>query len=815
MRNSDMSAKTGDNHPPNTVSASGGHGHGHVGRSTVRAEDILLVNGRGGYLADLPHEGAYEIAFVRSSFAHARILGISARDALKVPGVLCVVTGQDLADLAPMPVIWRQEGLRIPAYRALAHDTVHHVGQPVAAVVARTRELAEDAAELVDVDYDDLRIVTDPAAALAPDAPILHPEFGGNEAYRRRTVTGDVDACFAEADLVVEETLEVQRQTALPMEGRGILVRPRDERGGITISATLQHPHLFRDHIAEMFGLAPDTVRVHVPDLGGAFGAYYEVYPEEVTAIWVALRYGVGVRWLEDRQESFLSTVHARQQRHRVSLALRGDGRILALRDEILTDIGAYVDYSGVGPSYLTSLFMTGPYDIRNVDVGLVCAFTNKVRSGAYRGFGQPEATFVLERVIDIAAARLGMDPVDLRAANLIGPERFPYVLATGPTMDSADLPKLLSTLVEAVDYHEVRTGQAARAGRKDAGGAGGAKRLGVGIALYTEFTGSSPSASLGKRGYDAPGWECVTIEVRRDGGIRALSGVSHFGQGARTALSQIAADRLGVTPADVTVVSGDTERVRHGNRGSVGSRSAVIAGQAMNKAATELAGRIRLAAADLLEADPEDIRLADRRAFVAGSPSQAISFADLSAEVYKRHRTNLDADPVLEATAFYDPADTPFGSGAHAAVVEVDTETGRVDVLRYVIVHDCGTVINPAIVEGQVLGGAAQGVGGALLEELVYEETGQLRSGTMMDYLIPTASEMPPVRILHRSTPSPLNPLGVKGAGEAGTVGPGAALANAVSDALGAQVRALPLSPLRVWELAHADAAGSERSRR
>lgn len=777
----------------------------HIGRSASRREDLLLVNGQGRYLADLPHADAMELTFVRSSFAHARILAVDTEAARKAPGVLAVLTGEDAAELPSMPVIWRQENLQVPDYPALARDAVHYSGQPVAVVVASSREAAEDAAELVDVDYEELPVVIDARAALEEDAPLLHPVLGTNEACRFQVRSGDVEAAFASAHAVVRADLEIQRQTALPMEGRGILVHP-DSTEGLMIWATVQHPHLYRDHLAEMFALPYDRVRVIVPDLGGAFGAYYEVYPEDVAAVWVARTLGVKVRWLEDRHEAFLGTVHARQQHHRAALALGADGRILAVRDEIVADLGAYVDYSGAGPSHLTGWFLTGPYDVPAVDIDARCAFTNKVRAGAYRGFGQPEATFVMERLADLAADELGLDPIEFRRRNVIVPEQFPYELPSGPTMDSADLPGLLDLVVDAVGYDEFRLRQA------QSRATGATRRTGLGIGLYTEFTGSSPSRALGGNGYRSPGWECVTLDVLRDGRIRALSGVSHFGQGARTALAQIAAERLGVSPDDVTVVSGDTGHVRHGNRGSVGSRSAVIAGQAMNRAAIELAERIKVVAAELLEADPDDIRLDAGRARVVGSDA-SVSFAEISTATYLQHRILPgDENPTLEVTAFFDPTGTPFGSGAHAAVVEVDVETGHLTVLRYVIVHDCGTIINPAIVEGQVLGGAVQGLGGALLEELLYDELGQLRTASMMDYLIPTASEVPEMEIRHQVTPSPLNPLGVKGAGEAGTVAPAAALANAVSDALGAQVHALPLSPSRIWQLAQQAPRGEAR---
>ena len=776
-------------------------GSSPIGRSVPRQEDPLLVSGRGRYFSNVTGPDMLQVAFVRSPLPHARISRIDTRAARAETGVLAVLTGTDLGDRnGPVPVIWQLPGLLVPHYPALATETVSYAGQPVAAVVAQTRALAEDAAELVEVDYDPLPVVADINAADGPGAVLVHPELGTNEAYRTRV--GSADACaaaFHGADAVVEATLTIQRQTAFPLERRGFAVAPDGATGGVTVTATVQHPHLVRDFLAGFLRLAPHLTRVVAPDLGGAFGAYYNIYPEDLVVAWAAHRYRRAVCYIEDRQESFLSTVHARQQHHRIAAAFTRDGRILGLRDEITTDLGAFLDYSGVGPSFYTASFLTGPYRIPAADIGLRTLFTHKVRSGAYRGFGQPQATFVLERLLDIAGGRLGLDPLELRRRNLLRPEEFPYRTATGATMDSGNYEPLLSAAAAAVA--EARS-QPPTPGLL----------RGFGVAMYSELTGSSPSATLAARGYRSGGWERVSAVVQRDGSVLVHSGVSHLGQGIRTGLSQICAARLGMEPDQVVVVTGDTARVVAGNRGSVGSRSAVIAGAAADQASRSLAQALRTAAAGLLETAAEDIELAGGRAAVRGVPEKSVGFADIAEAAFLGR---IEGGPVVEAAATYDPETVAFGAGAHAAVVDVDPVTGAVHIVDYAIAHDSGVVINPGLVEGQILGGAAQSIGGALLEELVYEADGQLSTGSTMGYLIPTAAEIPLVKILHQQTPAPWHPLGIKGCGEAGTVGPAAALANAVSDAIGGQITGLPLSPFRIWDMVRAAADGVDRGRR
>ncbi|MFG1954841.1 xanthine dehydrogenase family protein molybdopterin-binding subunit [Micromonospora sp. NPDC048830] len=774
-------------------------GERSVGRSIPRSEDVRLVQGLGRYLGDLRVDGALHVAFVRATYANARVLEVRTEQSRAAQGVVAVFTATDLGDRnGPVPVAWRSPGQTIPHYPALAAEHVAYVGQPVVAVVATSRELAEDAAELVEIEYEELPAVTNAFDALAPGSPRVQPGIESNLAFQMQIRSPGVDEAFATAPVIVEADLSIHRQTGVPMERRGFVAQPDPAGQRLTVWATVQHPHMVRDHLAELLSLAVEQVRVVAPDMGGTFGVYYDVYPEDLLVAWAAQRLGRPVSFIEDRAESFLSTVHARQQYHRAALALSEDGRILALRDLLVSDIGAFVGYSGIGPSSYTANYMTGGYRIDKVDIDLRCAFTNKVRSGGYRGFGQPQATFVLERLIDTAAARLDLDPAEIRRRNLLTAEEFPHRLPSGVTMDSADLPRLLDTVLTNADYRSMRTEQtvARAAGRL----------VGVGIALYTEATGTGSFKGLAARGDQVGGREGVLVRVGQDGSVVAYSGASHIEQGIRTALAQVCADELGLRPEDVTVVAGDTDLVPHSNRGSIGSRSALAAAVATRKAAAELATRIREVAADLLEAaNPDDLLLRDGRVQVKGNPSHELTFAKLSVEAARRHRATLDTPPALEVQSFYEPSPTmtAFGSGVHLAMVEVDRETGAIEIKRYLVVHDCGTVINPQIVDGQIHGGAAQGFGGALLEELVYDDAGQLTTSTMMDYLIPTAMEIPTVEISHQEKPSPFQPLGAKGCGEAGTVGPAAALANAVSDALQAPMNHLPLRPDRVWAAA------------
>lgn len=767
----------------------------YAGRSVGRSEDRRLLRGEGRYIENIPVDDALEICFVRAPLAHATIDAIHTAAAADADGVVAVVTADQLGGSnGPVPVLWQLPGLTIPHYPALAESVVSYAGQPVVAVIATSRELAEDAAELVEIAYTGRPAVTNSLTAVEPGGPLVHDQYGSNIAYESHFRSDNVDQIFASAHAVVEDELQIHRHTAVPLQRRTILVRsdPTDQR--LTVWATVQHPHLFRDHVAGVLGIPIDDMRVIAPDIGGAFGVYYDIYPEDLVAVWAARSLGRSVRYVEDRAEAFLSTVHARQQHHRAALALAADGKVLAIRADIVTDIGAFIDYSGVGPSYYTSTYLTGPYEIPAADIRLRCAFTNKVRSGGYRGFGQPQATFVLERMMDLAAAKLQLDPVEIRRTNLIPPGKFPYRIPTGPVMDSGDYPGVLDSLLDSAGYVALRRTQeqARQQGR----------RVGIGIAMYTEATAPGASRGMAARGYMTGGWESATIRIAQDGRITVYSGASHIGQGIRTALAQVCADKLGVTPEDITVVTGDTDLVVAGNRGSIGSRSMVVAGQAVNQAAADLVNLIKDIAAELLETDAADLQVANGAVTVKGVPSHSLTLAEISTAAANRHHIEPTRPPILQTVAAYEPPPDmgAFGSGAHLAMVEVDTRTGRVDILKYLVVHDCGTVINPALVEGQIRGGSAQGIGAALLEELVYDDDGQLRTGTMMDYLLPTAMEIPAIEIVHQETPCPFHPLGVKGCGEAGTVGPAAALANAVSDALGTPMNVLPLTPERLW---------------
>lgn len=767
-----------------------------VGTAVRRREDPLLVSGRGLFLEDEIPSDALHLSFIRSPFARARIVSIDTELAQAMDGVVAVVTADELqpSDLE-VPVVWRSPGLLIPRYEALASNRVSHAGQPVVAVVATSRSSAEDAAALVDIDYD----IEDPVTSIdkaAENSSLVHPDLGTNVAYQTTSATGDIETAFASAHLVVSGVFNTPRQTALPMQRRGCLASFNHRSGKLSVRATVQHPHLLKEHLAESLGLADEQVHVYVGDLGGAFGAYYEIYPEDLVVASLALTYRKPIVWVEDRMEGFLTTVHARAQQHTAELALAADGRILGLRANIDVDVGAFIDYSGVGPAALTLVSMTGPYVVPALATQLRCLFTNLVRVGAYRGFGQPEAVFTLERLMDMAADQLAIDPLEIRRRNAV--RSFPYQSSAGPVLDSGDFAGLLD-LGQALLDRGPRVGPPAKGWQR-----------GCGVAMYVEMTGTGPSKHMRARGYMTGGWEAATAEVTSTGNLRIYSGASHLGQGIRTSLAQICAEQFGIDPYSIEVITGDTDLVRSGNRGSIGSRSAVIAGQAVHEAAMALRSRVLRVASHLLEVGAEDLRLADGKVMVAGAPGEEVTLRALYREVRMRHLIPPEEDADLIETKFWEPQGLSYASGLHIAWVDVDLDTGRVRVVDYGVAHDCGIVINPLNVEGQVRGGTVQGFGAALLEELIYDEWGQLRTGSLMDYLVPLASDVVDFTIEHQETPAPNVPLGAKGCGEAGIIAPPAAIVNAVANAIGQHpdLNALPLHAERVWRVIDAQGA-------
>ncbi|HEX6458288.1 MAG TPA: xanthine dehydrogenase family protein molybdopterin-binding subunit [Thermoleophilaceae bacterium] len=770
---------------------------GVVGRALPRVEDERLLRGGGRYVDDIHPEGCVEAAFLRSPFAHARVTRVDLSEALRAPGVAGAFDGAqaaalagplvfDMARIVPDPVRRSVDPLvRVQPMPALATDRVTYVGQPVAMVIAESRYLAEDALQLIDVEYDDLPAVVDPETALEPGAPLLEPEWGDNVAIAFNFRKGDADAAFAGAHATIEERFRSHRYTAAPIETRGVVAALDPFDGRLTVWASSQTPHLMRDFLAGALGYAPDRVRVVAPDVGGGFGMKGSIYPEDLLVPMAARELRRPVKWIEDRSEDLAAATHGREQVHRIELAADADGRILALRDDIVHNSGAFTTLGLVVP-YNSFTHLLGPYDIESVDVRMRAVLTNTGVTAPFRGAGRPETVFAVERAIDRLARELGMDPAELRERNMVRPDQMPY--ATGlvyrdgadQVYDSGDYPALLRKAREVVDAGELRARST------------GERRIGVGYAAYTEGTGVGP-------------FESARVTVEPSGRVVVRYGGASQGQGHRTTLAQVAADALGVRFEDVEVRGGDSAELAQGF-GTIASRTLVLAGNAIAEAAGEVRERAKRVAAEMLEISPDDLELADGAFSPRGSPGTRLALADVAGFLSPFNPARPKGEPAeLAAGSIYRPSTVTYAAGVHVAVVAVDVATGVVELLRYAVAHDCGRVVNPAIADGQIAGGVMQGIGGALYEELVYDEAGQLVTGSFLDYLLPTASEAPELRLTHHDVPSPLNPLGVKGLGEGGAIGPPAAIANAVEDALldlGVVVREGPLGPSRVREL-------------
>ncbi|MFE7390254.1 xanthine dehydrogenase family protein molybdopterin-binding subunit [Streptomyces sp. NPDC057582] len=775
---------------------------GWIGRSVPRVEDDRLLRGNGRYVDDIALPGAVEAAFLRSPHAHARIESVDVTAALAAPGVVAVWTGDDVADL---PAMLNKEELRTPPGLAelldpvvrmtpmplLAREKVLYVGQPVAVVLAENRYLAEDALELVEVRYAPLPVLVDPEHALTPDAPLLHEDLADNTAVAVATRVGDPEAAFAGAHAVVSEQFDAHRYVASPIETRAISAQVDPYSGRLTVWSGTQTPHRLRDAIAHTLGLESATVHVIAADVGGGFGQKGILYVEELLVPHAARRLGRPVLWREDRNENLTASSHAREQIHRIELAADAEGRLIAVRDRITVNFGAY-NMTGLVVPYNSLCHLLGPYRVPNVHIDVVGVLTNTTFATPYRGAGRPETVFAMERAMDRLAAELGIEPEELRARNLVRPDEMPY--ATGlvdrsgrpQSYDSGDFPELLRRAVAKADVERVRAQQ--REGARDG------KRVGIGFAMYIEATGLGP-------------FETARIDIAPSGRVRLAIGAPSQGQGHRTSMAQIAADAIGVPLDAIDVVGGDTEATPFGV-GTIASRALVNAGNATHRAGRLVREKIVEAAARRLGVAVDGLDLSDGvvHAKEAGGPS--ISLTELAGKAPLpgtpeptdgRHGTEISE------TVHFRPPGFAVASGAHAAVVEVDENTGEIEILHYVVVHDAGNIVNPMIAEGQVTGGIAQGIGGALYEEMVYGPDGQPRTGTYMDYLVPTSSEIPDLDMDEIFTPSPMNDLGVKGLGEGGAIAPQAVLAGAVEDALrpfDVVVRRGPLTPSRVRAL-------------
>ncbi|MFA0775692.1 MAG: hypothetical protein THHGLFOP_001214 [Candidatus Fervidibacter sp.] len=762
-----------------------------IGQPFKRVEDPRLITGEGRYVDDVQLPRMCYAAILRSPYAHARIRNIDASKALQTPGVVTVITGKDiLGKIGPLPCAAHPvPEMKMPTHYALAVNKVYFVGHPVAVVVAEDRYLARDALDLIEVDYEELPPVTDPQKALQPDAPIIHEDLGTNLAFEWKIEGGDVDAAFAQAEVIVRQEFVNQRLIPVPMEPRCVLAEWDAGNRLLTIWTSTQIPHLVRSLVAGMLNLPENHVRVIAPDVGGGFGQKLQVYVEEALMGYLAMTLDRPVKWTETRRENFMASIHGRDQIGVMELALKRDGTILGLRYEVIADMGAYYQLLTPAIPTLTGLMLCGAYKIPAVRMTKKAVFTNKMCTDAYRGAGRPEATFLLERMMDLAAKELGMDPAEIRRKNFIPPDAFPYTTPHGITYDSGNYEAALNRALELVEYEKWRKEQ--QEARKQG------RYIGIGISSYVEICGMGPSKAM-----PAGGWESATVRVEPSGKVIVLTGAHPHGQGEETSFTQIVAEELGVAPEDVMVIHGDTEKVQYGI-GIFGSRGLAVGGTAVYMAAQRVKEKARKIAAFLLNVSEAEVESRDGTFVNRNDPSKFVTWQQIAQAAYDPKNYPPDMEPGLVATAFYEPSNFTFPSGTHICVCEVDIETGEVKILKYVAVDDCGKVVNPLLVEGQIIGGIVQAFGQAMMERCVYDENGQLLTGELLDYAIPKAHNAPKIVVDRVETPSPVNPLGAKGVGEAGTIGATPAFINAVCDALeplGIRHIDMPLTPARVW---------------
>lgn len=758
-----------------------------VGQRVRRREDPRLITGTATYVDDIEMPGMHHACILRSPHAAARIRSISTKAALDTPGVAAVFTGADVKDIGAVPCGAALPDLRVPQHHVLAQDRVYYVGHPVAVVIATDRYIARDAVDRIEVDYEPQPAVVDVERALESGAPAVHPEWPDNIAFTYHQEGGNVAKAFAEADVVVKQRITSQRLIPTSMEARGVVADWHPGEKSLTIYSSTQIPHLMRSLVAGMLGLPENRLHVITPEVGGGFGSKLNVYAEEALMGFVARMIGRPVKWIESRRENFQSTIHGRGHVDYFELAAKKDGTLLGLKLKLLQDCGAYHQLLTPIIPTLSVLMMPGLYRFGNVTADIVGVFTNCVPTDAYRGAGRPEATHGIERMVDILAAEIGMDAAEIRFKNFPSPRDFPYTTATGLSYDSGDYQKPLKKALEIVDYVNLRNTQekAWKEGRY----------LGIGISTYGEICALGPSAAM-----PAGGWESATVKIEPSGKVTILTGASPHGQGEETTFAQIAADELGVGIDDVLVVHGDTAVVQYGI-GTFGSRSTAVGGTAVYLALQDLKEKIKKFGAALLEC--EDVSFSEGRC-VSNRTGKSMSVAEIAGAAYGAKKLPPNTEPGLISTHFWEPPNFTFPFGAHIAVTEIDRDTGAVEIKRYVAVDDCGKIINPMIVEGQVHGGIVQGLGQALYEQAVYDENGQLVSGELTDYAIPKATMVPQMETSHTETPSPVNPLGVKGVGEAGTIGCSPAVVNSVVNALkplGIRHIDMPLTPEKVWK--------------
>ncbi len=766
-----------------------------IGTSIGRKEDAALLRGRGTFVANLTLPGTVYMALVRSPYAHARIRSVGLDAARSAEGVVAAFGAADLAEdwKGPLPCAWPvTEDIRVPAHYPLASDEARYQGDAVAVVIADTPARARDAAELVEVDYEPLPAVADVEKALEPGAPLVHADLGTNQCYVWKLDSGDVQAAIDSADVVVTRRYYQPRLIPNAIEPRGVLAQV-GPTGDVTLWSATQVPHILRFGLQLVLGVPESKIRVIAPDVGGGFGSKLNVYAEEALAVAVARRLRRPVKWLEQRSENYVATIHGRDVVHELTFAATRDGKITAVRSEATCAMGAYLQLVTPGIPLLGAWVYSGPYEIPNYSVTFTGVFTHTTPTDAYRGAGRPEATYVLERTMDALARELGLDPVELRRRNMIS--SFPHTMASGLTIDAGDYHASLDRLLEHLDLDAIRAEQQARRER------GEAKQLGVGFSTYNEMCGLAPSRILGAIRYAVGGWDSATIRFQPLGSVQVVTGTSPHGQSHETTWAQIVADQLGVSVDEVEVLHGDTAVSQLG-MDTYGSRSLAVGGIALYHASQKVIAKARRIVAHQLEVSEDDLEFANGTFSVKGSPDRSMDIRAVAFQAHAAHNLPDGMEPGLEETATYDPANFSWPGGAHAAVVEVDTETGDARLVRYVAVDDVGRVVNPAIVDGQVHGGVAQGVAAALYEEGAYDEEGNLLTTTMTTYLVPSAAELPSFETDRIETVAD-NPLGVKGVGETGTIAAAPAVINAVVDALshlGVTDIQMPATPERVW---------------
>ncbi len=772
------------------------------GSGIRRREDPRLITGQATYTDDIKLPGTMHAAILRSPHAHARIRNVDTAAAAAAPGVLAVYTGADTDGvLNPIPCAWLvpDSDIKAVAYPAIAKEEVRYVGDAVAVVIAEDRFQAEDALELINVDYEPLPVVVNPEAATQEGAPQLHDDAPNNQAFHWVASGGDPDAAFESPEVLVRDTIIQQRLIPTAVEPRSALASWLSSMGELTLWSTSQNPHICRFVTSLVTGLPEHKIRVIAPEVGGGFGSKIAVYPWDMVTVFCAMKLGRPVKWTETRSENYVSTTHGRDHVEHVELAATREGKITGVRSVVYAGMGAYLSTAGPGiPTILHGLMYCGPYGIPNVKADVYGVFTNTTPVEAYRGAGRPEATFLLERMVNLLADELGLDPVEVRRQNLIPKFEDGHDIALGLTYDSGDYEVALDAALNHVNYQQLREEQARLWGSN--------QYMGIGVTCYNEICGIGPSQVAGAVGFGGGLWESAIVRFYATGKVNVFVGTSPHGQGEETTFAQIMADEVGVPVDDVEVIHGDTDNTPMG-WGTYGSRTTVISGAAVALSARKIKDKARILAAHLLEAAEEDIEYEDGKFFVRGSPDRSQTIQDVALMANVAWNMPEGMEPGLEATTFYDTPNFTFPFGTHIAVVKVDADNGHIELQRYVAVDDCGNQINPMIVAGQVHGGVVQGAGQALWEGAVYDDNGQLLTGSMMDYAVPRAHMVPDIEVLSTVTPSPHNPLGVKGIGETGAIASTVTIYNAVIDALkplGVTRLEMPLTPERVWQAIH-----------